>query len=197
MRALVVVAMVLGCGGGSAKPAASAASDVRVDRRVELVSIVCALAGFGEYTLGKVNPYRTEVVAAFRPFLSHPAVAMAKQLRAEHGIGYDAPMILAVHLDDQLQLVNAAELPARPGFSAAEQTVRVRFEPRLAAWQKERFGDSAQREADGSLVVSVPGDSRAWLARWVLSFGGGATVLEPEWAKSAVAEAARASLQSP
>ncbi len=87
--------------------------------------------------------------------------------------------------------------PPRSGFSTAEQTVRVRFEPRLATWQKERFGDSAQRQPDGSLIVTVPGDSSAWLARWVLSFGGGATVLEPEWAKSAVADAARASLQSP
>ncbi len=87
------------------------ASDVHVDRRVELMSIVCALAGFKEYSLGRVNPYRTEMVAAFRGFVQHPAVVMARDLRAQHGIGYDAPMILAVHLDDQLALHNAAELP--------------------------------------------------------------------------------------
>lgn len=84
----------------------------------------------------------------------------------------------------------------RSGFSGAEQSVRVRFEPRLAAWQRERFGENAEPQPDGSLIVTVPGDSGPWLARWVLSFGGGATVLAPEWAKSAVAEAARASLQS-
>ena len=87
------------------------ASDVHIDRRVELMSIVCALAGFKEYTLGRVNPYRTEMVAAFRGFVQHPAVVMARDLRAKYGIGYDAPMILAVHLDDQLALRNAAELP--------------------------------------------------------------------------------------
>lgn len=112
----------------------------------------------------------------------------------------NGPRLFRVDRLDALSVTDArfdaTELPPRPGFSAAEQSVRVRFEPRLAAWQKERFGDSAQPQPDGSLVVSVPGDSRAWLARWVLSFGGGATVLEPEWAKSAVAEAARASLQS-
>lgn len=92
--------------------ATTATTTVKVDRRVELMSIVCALAGFKEYTLGKVNPYRTEVVQYFRPFVGHAAVQRAKKLRAEKGIGHDAPMILAVHLDDQLQLVNAAELPA-------------------------------------------------------------------------------------
>lgn len=89
----------------------TATSDVHIDRRVELMSIVCALAGFKEYTLGKVNPYRTEMVAAFRGFVQHPAVVMARDLRAQHGIGFDAPMILALHLDDQLALRNAAELP--------------------------------------------------------------------------------------
>jgi hypothetical protein len=84
---------------------------VHVDRRVELMSIVCALAGFKEYTLGRVNPYRTDVIAAFRGFVQHPAVVMARDLRAKHGIGYDAPMILAVHLDDQLVLHDAGELP--------------------------------------------------------------------------------------
>ena len=122
MRALVLVALIA-CGSSSkdatppptpaapAAPAAPAPTTVRVDRRVELMSVVCALAGFKEYTLGRVNPYRTEVVTYFRPFVEHAAVKRAKQLRADKGIGYDAPMILAVHLDDQLRLVNAAELP--------------------------------------------------------------------------------------
>lgn len=130
MRKLLVaglVAILVACGSSSApapEPApvahpglpapvdhAPSATDVRFDRRVELVSIVCALAGFKEYTMGKVNPYRTDVVTAFRPYVQHPAVVRARELRQRHGIGYDAPMILAVHLDDQLALQNAAELP--------------------------------------------------------------------------------------
>lgn len=115
VRALVIAVVLVAC-GTSSKPApepapAGAASNVHIDRRVELISIVCALAGFKEYTLGQVNPYRTDVVQAFRTFVQHPAVVRARELRAQHGIGYDAPMILAVHLDDQLQLFNAAELP--------------------------------------------------------------------------------------
>lgn len=112
MRALVLVAL-LGCGSSSPKAEVkpTASTEVHVDRRVELMSIVCALAGFKEYTLGKVNPYRTEVVTYFRPFVGHAAVQRARRLRAENAIGYDAPMILAMHLDEKLNLVNAAELP--------------------------------------------------------------------------------------
>ena len=83
-----------------------------------------------------------------------------------------------------------------PGRGEVEKPVRVRFAPEVAAWQQERFGDAATRLPDGGLEVTVPGDSEAWLTRWILSFGGNATVLSPDWAIRAVAEAARASLQS-
>lgn len=75
-------------------------------------------------------------------------------------------------------------------------TVTVRFTPALAPYQQERFGDAGRLESDGSLTVSVPGDSEAWLVRWVLSFGGEARVVGPEWAIRVVAQAAAASLQS-
>jgi hypothetical protein len=124
VRALLVLVIVAACGSsskdtappppsspsGSAAPTA-ASTTVKVDRRVELLSFVNALAGFKEYTMGQANPYRTAFVAYFRPFAGHAAVQHAKRLRAEKGIGYDAPMILAVHLDEKLELVNAAELP--------------------------------------------------------------------------------------
>ena len=85
---------------------------------------------------------------------------------------------------------------ALPGASGAERPVKVRFTAELAPYQQERFGEAAVLEADGSVVVTVPGDSERWLTRWILSFGGNATVLEPAWAIRAVAEAAAASLQS-
>ena len=143
LRSLLVLALV-GCGTPSTPapqtqtapvpaavaPPATARISVHIDRRVELVSIVCALAGFKEYTLGAVNPYRTAVINAFRPFLGHPAVAMARELREQHGIGHDAPMILAVHLDEQLELTNAEELPlldARwTGVDAAAYAAQLR-----------------------------------------------------------------------
>jgi proteasome accessory factor C len=86
--------------------------------------------------------------------------------------------------------------PTVPGSGPNEKPVKVRFSPELAPYQQERFGDAATLEPDGSVVVTVPGDSERWLSRWVLSFGGNASVIEPDWAVRAVAEAARASLRS-
>lgn len=97
-----------------------------------------------------------------------------------------------------LQVTSTCFTPeAGPGQTTrAEKTVTVRFTPELAPYQQERFGSAGQMQPDGSLVVTVPGDSEAWLSRWVLSFGGEARVVEPEWARRVVAEAAKASLQS-
>ncbi len=115
VRVLLLV-VLLACGSKAREPVAEppkpATTEVRVDRRVELLSFVNALAGFKEYTIGQPNQYRTDFVNHFRPYVNHPAVQTAKRLRAERGIGHDAPMIFAVHLDDDLKLVNAAELPA-------------------------------------------------------------------------------------
>lgn len=87
-------------------------SQVRKDRRIELVSIIWRLAGAEEYTRARGTPYLDAVDRTFAPFAKHPAVAMASALRRSRGIGFDAPMIFAVHLDDQLALTNAAELPS-------------------------------------------------------------------------------------
>ncbi|MDQ3370517.1 MAG: DUF4932 domain-containing protein, partial [Myxococcota bacterium] len=83
---------------------------VRVDRRVELISILQRLGGGPEYRQAPRTPYVAAVDAAFGPFRSHPAVAATTALRAQHGISFDAPMILAVHLDDAFALVNPDEL---------------------------------------------------------------------------------------
>lgn len=82
----------------------------------------------------------------------------------------------------------------RMSSTEVERPVKVRFGPEMAAYQQERFGEEAVLEADGSLVVTVPGDSEQWLTRWIMSFGGNATVIEPQWARDAVAAAAAASL---
>lgn len=122
MRALTLVALVA-CSSGStpapdkkAQPATKPADgsiEVRVDRRVELLSIVHRLAGVSrEYERAPATPYVAAIDRTFKPFANHHAIAATRELRTKHGIGWDAPMILAVHLDDHLQLRNAAELPA-------------------------------------------------------------------------------------
>lgn len=73
---------------------------VGVDPRVELLSIVFHLAGNGEYTQGRVPSYTAAIDRYFAPYKNHPAVLMARELRDTDGVGFDAPMDLAVHLGD-------------------------------------------------------------------------------------------------
>jgi proteasome accessory factor C len=83
-----------------------------------------------------------------------------------------------------------------PQPARARGPVRVRFSPTTAHYAAERFGGDARWVEGDRLEVTVPGDSERWLTSWVLSFGGEAEVVEPDWAREAVARAARASLDS-
>jgi hypothetical protein len=72
---------------------------VRVDERVELLSVLFRLAGAREYHLtADTVPYAKAVDEHFGPFAEHEAVKMAQRLRAQRGIGYDAVAWFALHL---------------------------------------------------------------------------------------------------
>lgn len=98
--------------------------------------------------------------------------------------------------DERFAEVDGAGARALPGVVDANGEVHVRFSPDVAPWIVERFGDAARPAPDGSVEVTVPGDSERWLTQWILSFGGDAVIVSPQWAKDAVARAARASLRS-
>ena len=100
---------------------------VRVDRRIELVSIIQRLAGAPEYLTASTSiPYVAAVDAWFAPYKHHPAVRDAIEDRRRHGLSFDAPMWLAIHLDDQLAPVNAAELPGLdPRFTGIDVAQRA------------------------------------------------------------------------
>jgi hypothetical protein len=87
-------------------------SRVRADRRVELVSIICRLAGFPEYNTTKGTPYLDSVDTTFAPHAKHAAVIRARELRSTKSISYDAWMLFAVQLDDAGAVANPAELVA-------------------------------------------------------------------------------------
>jgi hypothetical protein len=76
--------------------------EVAIDRRVELMSIVCRLAGYPEYSKPPVTDYARAVDEHFAEFRDHPAVLAAAALRRDHGISFNAPMQLALYLDDDL-----------------------------------------------------------------------------------------------
>lgn len=81
-----------------------AAVDVHVDRRIELMAILQRLARAAEYLGTPASSYVSAVDAHFGPFSNHPAVVATRELRQKYGISYDAPMWLAIQLDDKLEL---------------------------------------------------------------------------------------------
>ncbi len=81
---------------------------VRVDPRVELFSMLWRTAGIPPYAPQDEHrtPYEAAVDARMAPLRSHPAVQQAEALAESKGIGFDAPMSLAVHLSwPELELV--------------------------------------------------------------------------------------------
>ncbi len=85
---------------------------------------------------------------------------------------------------------------AAPGSSATTHQVTVRVSAPSAASIRERFGGDARALPDGGVEIEVPGDSERWLTSWVLSFGGDAVVVSPDWAIRSVAKAAAAALEA-
>src|SRR5713101_3312242 len=97
---------------------------------------------------------------------------------------------------DTVFAVSAAARPTMPNPASAEGQVRVRFSPTAAPYVRERFGSDVRALAGGGAEVNVAGDSERWLTQWILSFGGEAEVVEPAWAREAIARAARGGLSN-
>lgn len=115
--ALVLLVAPQAAGALPTPGAAPAPVKVRVDPRVELISIVFHLAGNPEYSQGRVAAYAKAVDEHFAPFEGHAVVQRARSLREKKGISFDAPMKLAVYLDgiDTLRI-----RPGRSGFPLTE-----------------------------------------------------------------------------
>ncbi|HEU5058773.1 MAG TPA: DUF4932 domain-containing protein [Kofleriaceae bacterium] len=127
-RWLLAAALAAGC---HAEPAAgppaakrSPALEVAVDRRVELVSILFRLAGAREYAQAAPTPYAAAVDRHFAPHREHPAVAATRRIREEAGIGFDAPMSLAISVDQEMRLIRPLA-PWPPGLDGRWRKVDV------------------------------------------------------------------------
>lgn len=115
MRALTLIAAAtlaapaLGFSPADAPAPGAVTITVAVDRRVELFSVLERLAGRPEYNVA-TTPYAAAADAWFGLLREAPAVHALRDLIATNGIGYDAAMTLAVHLDDDL----ASTVPLEP-----------------------------------------------------------------------------------
>src|SRR5262245_52224882 len=109
MRRSLLLLALLAC-TPPRSPHGGSSSEIRIDKRVELLAIVMRLSGAEEYGQAIDSPYTRDVEATFGPFANHPAVVATKALRESNGIAFDAPMHLAIHLDDQLRPRALADL---------------------------------------------------------------------------------------
>ena len=78
----------------------------KVDKRIELLSIVFRLAGNIEYNATFFKKYTDKVENHFRDYKDHELIKFASSLRESKGISYDAVMSLAVVLDDNLNPIS-------------------------------------------------------------------------------------------
>jgi hypothetical protein len=67
-----------------------------IDSRIELMSILFRLAGNSEYHQCRVPAYDKAIEKYFAPYRDHEAVRLARSL----GIGFEAPVKLAIYLRD-------------------------------------------------------------------------------------------------
>jgi len=100
---------------------------VNVDPRVELCAVICRLAGLAEFQNDGVETYDRAVRAHFGSFTNHPSVEVIRKLHRSRGIGYNAPIGLALAADPQT-------------FAP-----RVKLNP-LPSWLDARWSSSSARE---------------------------------------------------
>lgn len=100
---------------------------VVVDPRVELLSIIARLAGYEEYNQSRFPEYDRQVAAHFGAFKDHAVVALARKLRRDAGIGFDACMSAAIHVRD---ISDLAPVEAR---GAPNPSLEKRWTPEIFA----------------------------------------------------------------
>lgn len=113
---LVLAVLVLPVSGsvlaaGDGKPQAF---DVRVDPRVELMTIIFRLAGNQEFNQGISYPYVHDVDERFAPFKNHEAIRAARRLRNQSGVSYDAVISMAMHIDNAYDLRERVPFEPQP-----------------------------------------------------------------------------------
>jgi hypothetical protein len=88
---------------------------IGVDPRVELMATVFRLAEAREFVNNDLVGYADAVDAHFGPFRNHDVVRIARELRAANGVGYDAVMGMAAHLEfgDRVSLRGDLDGPTR------------------------------------------------------------------------------------
>lgn len=83
-----------------------------VYEQIELISLVFRLAGHAVFS-DEDTVYQRSLTPAFNQFAGHPIVEHTRELTKTRGIGFDAPIVFAIHLekiDGQFQFVYGARV---------------------------------------------------------------------------------------
>lgn len=76
----------------------------KVDRRIELLSIVFRLAGNMEYNDDIFRSYTSDIHAHFDKYNDHELIRFTREIRDKNRIGFDAVMKMAIYLEQPLTL---------------------------------------------------------------------------------------------
>ncbi|MBN2183434.1 MAG: DUF4932 domain-containing protein [Sedimentisphaerales bacterium] len=112
---MVLFLPLLGMAAAEEKTTENRLVEIKVDPRVELISIIFCLARNPEYNHSKFVSYIAAVEDRFGPHREHAVVKLAASLRKKYGVSYDAPMSLTVHLQDANSLQLRLPLEPWPG----------------------------------------------------------------------------------
>ena len=77
----------------------------KVDKRTELLSIVFRLAERPEYSSKEFKLYTDRIERHFEEYKNHELIQFTKSIMDENEIGYDAVMLMAIHLDNNMKML--------------------------------------------------------------------------------------------
>ena len=80
-----------------------------VDKRTELLSIVFRLAEKEEYSSNEFKLYTDRIEQYFEKHKNHELIQFTKSIIKKSDVGYDAVMAIAIHLDDNLELLTGVK----------------------------------------------------------------------------------------
>lgn len=140
---LFLVAALQGLRGAAHAQATPAKTiiDVGVDSRVEMLGILCRLAGTPEFKgqRGPSDDYGAKVEKWFKPFVDHQAVRLAGRYTGRYGIAREALTAFAAHLGPAPDFAERVPFDRKDG--SFDQRLKAddarRFRGEIAAFAKE------------------------------------------------------------
>lgn len=127
MKKTIIIILIAICFHGFAQKT-TILNKPSVDKRVELLSIVFRLAEKPEYTPQHFKLYTDKIENQFGKQKNHELIRFVKSIMYNNGIGYDAVMSMAIHLDKNLNLltgVTTTSLDERWSKENAEKFVSL------------------------------------------------------------------------